>query len=173
MLKLAVERAPTSTAKSVAELTRGTPDAIGCLFAVGAVVLALLDWAVRTRYERAIAKATGEHQQLAILNAARREVGRRANAITLGCAGALLVGFLSLVVVTAVGAWLNAAGFTLIAAALWIVPVGAIVYVYWRVRQRYPYPPRPRLDRRKLVVNVLGICVGVVALVILALLINR
>lgn len=172
-LKLAVERAPTVTTRSFADATGGDVGVFGALLAVGTIVIGFLDWVVRTRRERAMAQATSTQRELAILNAARREVRRRANAITLGCLGAFLVGFVSLFVVAFVGAWLNSLGLSVLAAALWFVPLGAAVYVYWSVRRRYPYAPRAPFNARKLVINVIGIVAAAAALIFLSALANR
>jgi ABC-type Fe3+ transport system permease subunit len=172
-LKLAVERAPTVTTRSFADATGGDVGGFGALLAVGTIVIGFLDWVIRTRRERATAKATSTQRELAILNAARREVGRRANAITLGCLGAILVGFVSLFVVAFVSAWLNSLGLTSLAAALWFVPLGVAVYVYWRVRRRFPYAPRPPFNTRKFVINTVLIVVAAAALIVVSLLTNR
>jgi hypothetical protein len=171
-LERAVAQAPGKGTTSLAELTSDF-SVFGVVLAAGAILVGFLDWLVRTRYERALASATGTQNDLATLNAARREVGRRANAITIGCLGSILVGFVSLVAVIAVGAWLNAAGLTLVAAALWIVPLGAALYMYWRVRRRYPYAPRPPFNARKLVINTVLVVVAAAALIVFSLLTNR
>jgi hypothetical protein len=172
-LALAVERAPSVTTRSFADATGGDVGPFGALLGLGTILYALLGWVVRTRRERAVAQATRTQRELAILNAARREVGRRANAITIGCLGASLVGFLSLFVVAYVAAWLNSSGLTVLAAALWFLPLVVAVYVYWRVRRRYPYAPRPPFNTRKFVINTVLVVVAAAALVVLSLLTHR
>jgi hypothetical protein len=111
-LALAVERAPSVTTRSFADATGGDVGVIGAVLAFATLMVAFSAWVLRARRERASAKATRTQEELAILNAARREVGRRANAITIGCLGASLVGFVCLFLVAYVSAWLNSSGLT-------------------------------------------------------------
>ena len=172
-LQLAVDRAPTMTARSFADATGGDVGPFGALLGLGTIVVTFLGWVVRTRREQAAARATRTQRELAILNAARREVGRRANAITIGCLGAILVGFFGLFLVAFISSWLNSVGLSLPAAALWFLPLVAAVYVYWRVRRRYPYAPRPPFNTRKFVINTVLIVVAAAGLIVLSLLTNR
>ena len=173
-LRRAVEEAPESGLQSFAEITSGAGQgAIGALIAFGAIAVGLLDWVFRTRRERAVAAETGTQRELDILNAARRDVGRRTNSLTIGCLGAIVVGFVSLWAVIFIGGWLASLspGLMPLAAALWLLPLVAALIVFASIRRRYPSPPRPRLEGRKILLLGAGAFIG--ALILLAGLVNR
>ena len=148
---------------------------VGALLTFGAIAISLLDWVFRTRRERRVAAEAGTQRELAILNAARRDIRRRANSLTIGCLGAILVGFVSVVAVIVIGAWLASLSRDLapLAAALWLLPLAGALIVFATIRRRYPSPPRPRVDGRKVLLQVLVAGASIVALILLAGLVNR
>lgn len=147
--------------------------ALGALVALGAILIAFINWVVRTRHERAVAAATGAQHELAVLNAARREVDKRANSLTIGCFGAVLVGFVSFAAAIWVAAWLASVGLLPVALAIYLAPLAVALFAFWSVRRRYPSPPRPRRDVRKVIVNAVGIGVAIAALLFLAAYANQ
>lgn len=175
MLDLAVRRAPGWRAEGVAELAGTGLDPVSATFALVAILAGFVAWVLRTRRERALAAATGRQRELAILNAARREIGMRASSLTLGCLGALVTVFLTFLLLTFVAGWLRSVSRELwpVALVLYLVPLALALVVFWRVRRRYPSPPRARLSRKQVVRNVLGFAVAVVVLLVLGGIANR
>lgn len=146
LLAAAVDAAPTSGSSTTVGYDGS--DGVGALFLALDVLATAVARSAKNRREQQAAAQAGTEAELAILWAARREAGRRASSLTIGCLGAFGIGLALLIPVTFIGALLVAAGAsTWLVLAMWLVPLIAGWLVFRYVRRRYPSPPQRGIDR--------------------------